>query len=86
MCTILVSRFVKGKWLFSMDILIFIRVIRVFRGGVNRSVPMHCLGGKRGEADGDVFRSLGSRRAVPDPFAGAGDDGLSGGNVEGTGF
>ena len=36
------------------------------------------------EADGDVFGASFLRGGVADPLAGVGDDGLSGGDVEGT--
>ncbi len=38
--------------------------------------------GKRWEADGDVFGAAFVGSGVTDPFAGVGDDGLSGGDVE----
>lgn len=47
---------------------------------------MHGLGRKRGQADGDVFRTFGMRRAVLHPFTGVGDNSLPGLHVEHTIF
>ena len=48
-----------------------------------RGISMDGVWRKGGEADGDVFSAVGFRRAVADPLAGRGDDGLAGLDVEG---
>ena len=47
-------------------------------------VSVHGFHGEGGEADGDVFGAAFLGCGVTDPFAGVGDDGLSGGDVEGA--
>jgi hypothetical protein len=42
--------------------------------------------GEGGEADGDIFGAAFVRSGVTDPFTGVSDDGLSGSDVEGSGF
>jgi hypothetical protein len=48
-------------------------------------VPVDGFHGERGQADCDVFSAAVLWRGVADPLAGVGDDGLSGGDVEGSG-
>ena len=47
---------------------------------------MHRFHRERGEADGDIFGAALMRCRVTNPFSGMGDNSLSGGDIEGTGF
>jgi hypothetical protein len=49
-------------------------------------VAMHRFHRERGEADGDIFGAALMRCRVTNPFSGMGDNSLSGGDIEGTGF
>ena len=49
-------------------------------------VAVDGIHGEGGEADGDVFGAAFKGSGVADPLAGVGDDGLSGGDVDGSGL
>src|SRR5690348_12659695 len=53
---------------------------QIFPG--KRLIAVDCGEVEGGEADGDVLGSVGRRRAVADPFAEVGDDGLAGVDVD----
>src|SRR5690349_1826639 len=53
-----------------------------FRFSGERLIAVDGSGVEGGEADGDVLGSVGRRRAVADPFAAVGDDGLAGVDVD----